>query len=317
MSFFEKEQTFLRDPKNIKIKDIVVFNSNYNEIKIEQAVKNYFSLLGEDPEKVILLVPVGWDGSTAGRPGARFTPKTIIPKFLNLNLNKNYKNAIIIMPYIKTIIGNKKKTFNNIRAAVDKILNLNQTKKIIPLFLGGDHSITQPILTQYIEKFNKINLIVFDSHFDLRTVKEGLSGGTYLRELKEQYQEKIDVVILGIKGLANPQYLYEQAAKFNVKYLTNIEIIDDFNKAKEFIKANLKAEIPTYISLDVDSIDLNYINSVNSVNSLGFNLREVISLISFIKINYDVVGIDIVEFNPLVGDMENSSQNLAELIYYL
>ncbi len=315
MNFFEKYPLFLRDKKNLKIKEISHFAENIIVEEIFEALKKYEQILNGEPRKVNAIIPVCWDGSTAGRPGARFAPQKIIEKIINLSLNRNFKNSLLFLPFVKVIIGEKDKTFDNIEKYVENVLKLLE-HNVIPFFIGGDHSITEPIIGKYIKYFGKINLLVFDSHFDLRTVDEGLSGGTYLNSLKTNYKEDLNVIILGINHAANPDYLYEKAREFNVRYLDNLECFDVENII-EFLICNLQKDLPTYISLDTDSIDINYIDSVNSPYSFGLLLNVVLKVVWYLFDNYRVVGMDVVEFNPLVGDVERSVSNLVHLLYYV
>ncbi|MCS7243384.1 MAG: arginase family protein [Candidatus Calescibacterium sp.] len=315
IDYFESEPVFLRDPLNFKLKDIVLRKENYDLLSLEGLSEKYRDIVGSEPTGLNVLVPIPWDGSTAGRPGARFSPQRIIDKFLSLSFNHHYRNLVVIMPYVRTVIGDKKKTFRNISMAISRILSFEN--KNLPFYIGGDHSISFPIIEQYLCKFGKVNLLVFDSHFDLREVSQGLSGGTYLRELKEKYKDKLNVIILGIKDLANPYYLYLQAQKYNVKYLNNIDILLDIGKAIEFLRIELDKNLPVYISIDLDSIDVNYVDSVNSPNSFGFSLKEIYTIIEYVKNNYHVIGFDIVEFNPLVGNLDRSLLNVSELLFYI
>ncbi|MCS6955064.1 MAG: arginase family protein [Candidatus Calescibacterium sp.] len=315
IDYFESEPLFLRDPLNFKLRDISLRKENYDLLLLEGLFEKYRDIVGFEPEGINILVPIPWDGSTAGRPGARFSPQKIIDKFLFLSFNHHYRKLVVIMPYVRTVVGDKNKTFRNISMATSRILSFEN--KNLPFYIGGDHSISFPIIEQYLQKFEKINLLVFDGHFDLRELNQGLSGGTYLRELKEKYENKLNVIILGIKDLANPYYLYLQAQKYKVKYLNNIDISLDIGKDLEFLRIELDRDLPVYISIDLDSIDINYIDSVNSPNSLGFSLKEIYTLIEYVKSNYYVVGFDVVEFNPLVGNLERSVHNVSELLFYI
>lgn len=320
MRYFEVEPTFLRDSGNIKLKNIAVFSKNLSSKDLEKSVEIYKKVVNKDPAGINVFLGIGWDGSTAGRPGARFSPQKILEKFISFNLNYFYKKSILIAPYVKVVIGNKEKTFLNISKTVKKVLEYERIfndKEIFKFFIGGDHSITFSIIAQYLEHYEKINLVVFDTHFDLRIIKEGLSGGTYLQELKTKYNERINVMILGIKDLANPLYLYKEAQKHRVKYLSNLDILEGFEKIKDFLNHNLSKDRPVYISIDIDSIDIAYIDSVNSPYSLGFKIEDIYKIVDYLNRNYRVVGIDFVEFNPLVGNSEKSLFYVSELLYYI
>ncbi|MGB9638566.1 MAG: arginase family protein [bacterium] len=306
--YIENDLKFLRDLKNYKLKDIV------NIIKDGDIYLN--SLEVEDRVRDISIIGVGWDSSTAGKPGARFSPKYIINKLLDLSLSdQGFSKTIDFLGFLKIIISDKNQTFNNIKYIAKKLINLYKTI----IFIGGDHSITNPILEIILEKYNNLNLIVFDSHFDLREIEEGLSGGTYLIDtikysIKNNFN--LNVMILGIKESANPYYLFDNAKKYNVNFLRSLDLLRDKNLGIDFINRNINKEHPVYISLDVDSIDSTFIDSVNS--SYGVNLKpfDIIYIIDYIKKNYNVISLDIVEFNPLVGNLDKSLNNLVEILYY-
>ncbi|MGC8733787.1 MAG: arginase family protein [bacterium] len=306
--YIENDLKFLRDLKNYKLKDIV------NIIKDGDIYLN--SLEIEDRVRDISIIGVGWDSSTAGKPGARFSPKYIINKLLDLSLSdQGFSKTIDFLGFLKIIISDKNQTFNNIKYIAKKLINLYKTI----IFIGGDHSITNPILEIILEKYNNLNLIVFDSHFDLREIEEGLSGGTYLIDtikysIKNNFN--LNVMILGIKESANPYYLFDNAKKYNVNFLRSLDLLRDKNLGIDFINRNINKEYPVYISLDVDSIDSTFIDSVNS--SYGVNLKpfDIIYIIDYIKKNYNVISLDIVEFNPLVGNLDKSLNNLVEILYY-
>lgn len=315
MSYFEFEPTFLRDPRNLKLKEIALFSKDLSIKSLNLSVEKYQEIFGFEPIGINVFLGIGWDGSTAGRPGARFSPQKILEKFLSLSINQFYKKSIFISPYVKIIIGDKNETFVNISRTVKDILEIKEIK-VSRFFLGGDHSITFPIVDQYLNFYDELNLVVFDTHFDLRILGEGLSGGTYLQELKNKHAEKINVLILGIKDLANPQYLYDEAKKYQIKYLTNLEIMQGFEKIEKFLDTNLYKNKPLYISFDLDSMDITYVDSVNSPYSFGLEIKEVYRVVSYLKSKYEVVGMDLVEFNPLVGDFEKSVSYVSELLYY-
>jgi len=306
--YIENELKFLRDPKNSKLKDL---------INIIQNPDTYIQTLElENRIKDIAILGIGWDSSTAGKPGARFAPKYLIDKLLTLSLyTQDFDKTIDFLGFLKIILSNKELTFYNIKHITNKLLKVYRTN----IFLGGDHSITNPILESFLSKYNNLNFIVFDSHFDLREIEEGLSGGTYLIDTinySVQNNFNLNVVILGIKESANPYYLFKNAQKYNVKFLRAFDLLNNRDLAIDFINKNINKNYPTYVSLDVDSIDSTFIDSVNSAYGVNLKPLDVIHIIDFIKKNYKLVGMDIVEFNPLVGNLDKSLNNLVEILYY-
>lgn len=162
--------------------------------------------------------------------------------------------------------------------------NLSRSKKL--LTLGGDHSITFPIIKAYTEKYPKLDILQIDAHSDLYHDFDGVKyshASPFARIMEAGLVEHL--VQVGVRTL-NP-HQREQVDKFDVEVhemrtlnLTKIE----------------KFENPLYITLDLDGIDPAFAPGVSHHEPGGLTSREVINLIQ--NLEADVVGADIVEYNP-------------------
>ncbi len=174
--------------------------------------------------------------------------------------------------------------------------NLNGNVKMISL--GGDHSITFPVVEAYKKKYGSINILHIDAHADLYDNFDDnpwSHASPFARIMEKGNVGSLTQV--GIRTLNRHQR--EQAEKFNV---TVIEM-KDFNF--EFIK---KLEGPLYISLDLDGLDPAYAPGVSHHEPGGLSTRDVISIIQ--KIDVAVIGADIVEYNP-TRDLNNVTAMVA------
>ena len=174
--------------------------------------------------------------------------------------------------------------------------HLDANNKI--LTLGGDHSITYPIIKAFSQKYNKIDILHIDAHSDLYDIYDGdkYSHACPFARIKENgLADKL--VQVGIRTLNKHQA--EQAKRFDVE----IHQMKDLNLSKI-----AKFKNPLYISLDIDAFDPAFAPGVSHYESGGLSSRQVIELIQ--KIDSDVIGADIVEFNP-TRDHHNMTAFLA------
>lgn len=166
------------------------------------------------------------------------------------------------------------------------------------LSLGGDHSVTYPIMRAYAEHFKDINILHIDAHSDLYDSFKGnkLSNACPFARIMEEGLCK-RLVQVGIRTLNTHQR--QQAEKFNVEMIQ----MKDWHQAPA-----LHFDGPVYLSLDIDGIDPAFAPGVSHREPGGLSTRELINIIH--QINSPLIGADIVEFNPL-KDIDNMTAQLA------
>ncbi len=176
-----------------------------------------------------------------------------------------------------------------------KINDLMEIKKIIDdqlrsgyrvLSIGGDHSITYPVLKAYSDHYSGIEILHIDAHPDLYDELEGdrLSHACPFARIMEE-KLAVRLVQLGIRTLNSHQK--EQADKFNVEIVPmnrfSSELIPEFKN-------------PVYISIDIDGVDPAFAPGVSHHEPGGLTSREVINIIGNLEV--PVIGGDVVEYNP-------------------
>ncbi|WP_400072893.1 agmatinase [Zobellia russellii] len=166
------------------------------------------------------------------------------------------------------------------------------------LTLGGDHSITFPIIKAHSKKYPKLDILHIDAHSDLYDNYEGdkySHACPFARIMENGFAIKL--VQVGIRTLNTQQA--EQADKFNVEIHQMKDL--DLNRIPKF-------ENPLYISLDMDGFDPAFAPGVSHHEPGGLTSREVIHIIQ--NINTEIIGADIVEYNPN-RDFQNMTAFLA------
>ena len=169
-----------------------------------------------------------------------------------------------------------------VEGAVDGLLS----RDLRPLSLGGDHSITYPIVRAVARRHKRLSILHFDAHPDLYDDFQGnrLSHASpFARIMEEGLVSRL--VQVGIRTLNGHQR--EQAARFGVE----IHEMKDWRDPLEF-----DFDTPVYISFDVDGLDPAYAPGISHREPGGLSTRQVIDLIQ--RVGQPVVGADVVEFNP-------------------
>lgn len=152
--------------------------------------------------------------------------------------------------------------------------------------LGGDHSVTFPIIRGLHGAGKNLSILHIDAHPDLYDDFEGnphSHASPFARILENGYAKRL--VQVGIRTLNKHQR--EQAKRFGVEIIEMKYWRDDHK---------FRFDGPVYISLDLDAIDPAYAPGVSHYEAGGFTTRQVLNMLQTIKAN--VVGADLVEFNP-------------------
>jgi arginase len=173
--------------------------------------------------------------------------------------------------------------FARIEAAVAKIVE----EKKRPVSLGGDHSVTYPILRALGKQIPGITLVHFDAHPDLYADYEGnphSHASPFARICEEKLVQRL--IQIGIRTLNVHQR--EQAKKHDVEIF---EMKDLPNLAK------LKVAGPIYVSFDMDVLEPGMAPGVSHWEPGGLTTREALHHIQALPA--PVVGADVVEFNPV------------------
>jgi arginase len=184
-----------------------------------------------------------------------------------------------------------------IEHGVDEIIHQGQR----PVCLGGDHSITYPIVKAVARKYSGLTIFHFDAHPDLYDEFEGnrLSHACPLARIMEAGLAK-RLVQVGIRTINRHQH--EQAQKFGVE-VVEMGALPAHDK--------LKAAGPVYITFDMDVLDPAFAPGISHREPGGMSVREAIAHLHAIQA--EIVGADLVEFNP-VRDVDGMTATVAAKI---
>ena len=169
---------------------------------------------------------------------------------------------------------------------IEEITSKNLSAKQTLITLGGDHSITYPILKSVANLHGPVNILHIDAHSDLYDEFEGdrySHACPFARIMENKLAKRL--VQAGIRTLSAHQK--DQADKYGVEIVA----------MKEFDSNNLPMfDGPIYLSLDIDALDPAHAPGVSHHEPGGLSTRQLIQIIQNIKV--PIIGADIVEYNP-------------------
>ncbi len=245
--------------------------------------------------KGIIIQGIQFDEKSSYQKGPKLAPPLIREALNSGSINLFAENGISIENSAIEDKGDFEiSTYFDIEEITENHLNLN--RKIFTL--GGDHSITFPIIKAHHRHYPKLDILHIDAHADLYDDFEGdkySHACPFARIMENGFAARL--VQVGIRTLNTHQA--EQADKFNVE----IHQMKDLDVAKIPVFEN-----PLYISLDMDGFDPAFAPGVSHHEPGGLSSRQVIELIQ--NINTEVIGADIVEYNPN-RDFQNMTAFLA------
>jgi len=180
------------------------------------------------------------------------------------------------------VSGHFLEVFSRIEEKIGDVLS----KDMVPIVLGGDHSVSYPIVKAFRKKYGYLDILHFDAHADLY---EELYGDRYshacpfARILEDGLVQNI--VQVGIRTATGEHR--KQVNKYNIRMIE----MKDFDNSLVFDFPN-----PLYISFDLDALDPAFAPGVSHHEAGGLSTRQAVNIIH--KLNAKIVGLDVVEVNP-------------------
>ena len=249
-------------------------------------------------EKAII-IPFGLEKTVSYGGGTKNGPKEIIKASHQVEL---YDEELNCEPYKKIGIKTLKpfKIDKNINKALNKISKINKeilNNKIFPLTLGGEHSITPGCITPFAKKYDKLCLLHFDAHADLRESYNGekFSHASAIKRCLDY--KNVSVISFGIRNISQSEipYLKKNSSRIKIFWAKD-KGKWDLNKFKKMIKNKT-----VYITFDVDGFDSSIMPDTGTPEPGGLFWDETLKIIKIAVKNSNVVGADINELAPIKG----------------
>jgi agmatinase len=184
---------------------------------------------------------------------------------------------------------NVEKTFDNITAMTRAILD----RKALPLVLGGDHSITYPVVRAFD---TPLHVVHFDAHTDYAPFIHDLrfTNQHPFRHITPM-KHVLSLTQVGIRSLRESEEMVGGSQRDG----NRVVMMPEFRRLKPAGLARLvPANAPCYVSIDVDVLDISLVPGCVSAEPNGMSYAELRDTLKAIAVRADVIGFDFVEVNP-------------------
>lgn len=293
--------------------------------RTSQPKLNMFGCPSFDREQPSAFVFLGipFDRNTSGRAGARFGPAAIrsASEAARYQLDPRSLEPVGIHDYARgrTVLQGVsladagdlafhlgeplERGYERISAVVAELAETGA----IPIVLGGDHSITYPVVRAL--PAGRFGIIHFDAHTDLGETKTGgLHHGNVFSVILEKLEYVERLVQVGLRGIieANAQSPEPRADAFGMDRVRR--------EGVEAILAALPEDLPYYLSIDIDVVDPAFAPATGTPVQGGLFPHELKDLVHEVAKRRELLGCDIVEVGPDLGVPEGTASLAVEVV---
>jgi agmatinase len=274
------------------------------------------------PEDVdVAVVGVPFDTATSYRPGARFAPEAIRagsallrPYHPSLDIDVFAGQSVVDWGDVTVTPGNGERTTDQIAGALGEIL----AAAVVPITLGGDHSILLGVLRAQAAAHGPVGLVLLDAHADTWEQYYGetfFHGTVFKRAVEEGLITPERSVMAGMRGpLYSPDDL-------EVPRSLGFEVIPDEALRRlspagfgRLVRERL-GEAPPYLSFDIDVIDPAYAPGTGTPEVGGLSGPEALAFVRALA-GIDFRGFDVVEVSPPYDSAGQVTAMLAANVAY-
>lgn len=254
----------------------------------------------------VTLMGLPWDLDSSYHRGAALAPPRIRAVLRNDSTNSSNEDGIDVLDHLDDAGDADLEAAADPRQAIEEAVGGLLREGRVPLLLGGDHSVTWPIVRAFSGHYPALTILHIDAHSDLYDELYGSRtshGCPFARILEEGRAKRL--VQLGIRTLNGPQR--EQAEKFGV------EIVPMRAGIPAMLEKLATLEGPLYLSVDLDVLDPAFAPGISHPEPGGLSTRELLTLIQAIPDGL-LVGADVVELNPSNDTRDLTARVAAKVV---
>lgn len=265
----------------------------------------------------VALIGVPMDLGVTNRSGARFGPRAV----RGIERIGPYEHALALAPMTQLKVADvgdvpmqSRYSLAECHADIEACFTQVVKAGVVPLAVGGDHSVTGSIL-KAVGRDRPVGMVHIDAHCDSAGSYEGSKfhhGGPFREAVLAGVLDPHRCIQIGIRGGA--EYLWE------FSFDSGMTVIH----AEEFSQIGLEATIakarqvvgdgPTYVTFDVDSLDPAYAPGTGTPEVGGLTPREVLGLLRGLR-GLNIIGGDVMEVAPQYDTTTNTAQVGAQMLF--
>jgi guanidinopropionase len=265
----------------------------------------------------VALIGVPMDLGVTNRPGSRFGPRSLrqverVGPYHHVH--RLIPSAEIKLADVGDVPFRSRFSLADSHADIEAFFDVPAKANVATLAVGGDHSITLPIL-KALGRNRPLGMLHIDAHCDTGGPFEGTKfhhGGPFREAVLAGVLDPERTIQIGIRGSA--EYLWE------FSFDSGMSVIH----AEEFTKIGIAATIarirtvlgegPAYLSFDIDSLDPAFAPGTGTPEVGGLTSREAMALIQG-SAGLDFVGGDVVEVAPQYDANTTTAQTAAQMLF--
>jgi agmatinase len=273
----------------------------------------------------VAVVGAPFDISTTHRPGARFGPRALRaqayhPGTYHLDLEIEIFDELRVVDFGDAHCphGLTERSHANIRAHVGKLAQ----RGIMPIVIGGDHSITYPAATAVADRYGwgKVGIVHFDAHADTADDIDGnfASHGTPMRRLIESGAVLgRNFVQVGLRGYWPPADVFAWMKNQGMRWHLMEEI---WERGSAAVMETAVAEAmdgcdALYVSVDIDVLDPGFAPGTGTPEPGGMTPADLLRAVRLLATTANVVALDVVEVSPPYDHAEQTINNAHRVIF--
>jgi guanidinopropionase len=265
----------------------------------------------------VALVGLPTDLGVTNRSGARFGPRAVrnIERIGPYHpTQRNVPKARVRAADIGDVPFRSRYSLEQTIADIESFYSELQDLRVRPLSVGGDHSVTYPIL-KALGRDQPLGLVHIDAHCDTMGSFDDTKfhhGGPFRLAVLDGVLDPDRTIQIGIRGAANVFWEFSYASGMTV-----IEMEEFTASGVEAIAARAREVVgdgPVYVSVDVDGFDPAFAPGTGTPEVGGLTSREGLTLLRALT-GLNIIGGDVVEVAPQYDPTTNTAQLAAQLLF--
>lgn len=265
-------------------------------------------------------VGIPMDIGTSLRAGTRFGPRQIRAESLLIRPYNMYTRAAPFDSINVADIGDVPINTFDLKDSVERITRFYDAllcHDTIPLTLGGDHTLTYPVLRAIARKHGPVALVHVDAHADINEhmFGEAIAHGTpFRRAFEDGLLDAERVFQIGLRGTGYTAEDFDTAREWGFTVVQAEEIwMQSLTPLAQRI-AEVVGERPVYLSFDIDSLDPSFAPGTGTPEIAGLTPPQALQLIRGLR-GLNLVGCDLVEVSPPYDMAGTTALTAANLLY--
>src|SRR2546423_4242457 len=258
----------------------------------------------------VLVLPVSYEGTVSYGTGTGAGAMAIVDASRNMELYEEETDAEVYKIGIHTLpeFTSRETPEAMMSELYDETHRLLDSGKFICM-LGGEHSVSAPIIKAHNEKYDNLSVLQIDAHADLRDTYDGTPhshASIMARVVKDM---RIPAVQVGIRSISVDEARALDGLPTRIFWAKDIVGRDDWwDEAVDGLTENV------YLTIDIDGLDPSLVSATGTPEPGGLGWYETIGLLRTLARKRNVVGMDLTEYSYVEGQSA-SAFLCAKLIY--